>query len=386
MQAHKTRPVHYLPHKDEDIMHGYLRSRDEDGAMKVINARGCIWVSEWERERRMKLRIETMERGVQTWQMNLLYKVQLNVGKGHHFSSSASVKSDRAVTSVQASTHPAQTTWQLKVISAPSNSQEGPMWTRTSKYSLSALPFSSFETRERRKIETENNKNPSSRWRGKKCRWILALGHGPSTSEAKAKIKVTNPPSGLWDKRQAVSCEAELTLSNPPNSQRWKSHQRVRGKGWSNVNEINSFTDSWGIFSSGNTCHSQLPRLRWTKTTETVKAWRASWRIINLACKTKGSGREGGAAGVLPSPVPKQLLWESESGASTGLVNERRQSIVHEALPGIKGVSLMKPFKCTQSSVSMTNLWAKTNVGRFYKGHSENSHECLAFEKIDLSV
>jgi len=98
----------------------------------------------------MKLRIEKMEGGVQTWQMNLLYKAQLNVRKGHQFSSSASVKSERAVTSVQASTHPAQTTWQLKVISAPSNSQEGPMWTRTSKYSLSPPPFSSFQRRARR--------------------------------------------------------------------------------------------------------------------------------------------------------------------------------------------------------------------------------------------
>lgn len=49
----------------------------------------------------------------------------------------------------------------------------------------------------------------------------------------------------------------------------------------------------------------------------------------------------------LPSPVPKQLLWKSESGASIGLVNESRQSIVHEAVPGIKYISLMKPFKCT---------------------------------------
>lgn len=82
------------------------------------------------------------------------------------------------------------------------------------------------------------------------------------------------------------------------------------GKGWSDVNEINSFTDSRGIFSSGNTRHFQLPHLRWTKTTETVRAWRAFWRIINLACKTKAGGREGGTSGLLPSLVPKQLLWE----------------------------------------------------------------------------
>lgn len=54
-----------------------------------------------EKERRIEPRIETREGGVQTWQMSLLYKAKLNVGKGHHFSSSASVKSDRAVTRVQ---------------------------------------------------------------------------------------------------------------------------------------------------------------------------------------------------------------------------------------------------------------------------------------------
>ncbi len=170
VQGHKTGPVHYLPLKDEDIMPWLFEFqgwRWGDEGDKCEGARLGEWEREGQRERRINLRIETRERGVQTWQMNLLYKAQLNVGKGHHFSSSASVKSDRAVTSVQASTHPAQTTWQLKVISAPSNSQEGPMWTRTSKYSLSALPFSSFERRARRKIETENNKNPSSRWRGK---------------------------------------------------------------------------------------------------------------------------------------------------------------------------------------------------------------------------
>lgn len=31
--------------------HGYLSFRDDDGAMKVINVRGWVWASEWERHR-----------------------------------------------------------------------------------------------------------------------------------------------------------------------------------------------------------------------------------------------------------------------------------------------------------------------------------------------